>query len=99
MDLHELLKHRFIKAIHKITRKPRPLIGEKWFSLVQKKDGLPVFQFSGASKLAKAIQQDTHQTARLLVENLNLDGLDCEVTVSPRDGQICLHFPKPVELY
>lgn len=92
MELHDLLKERFVLAIRKSFR-PCPLIGEKWFLCPP--DGKPAdFQFVGCNKLAKAMGIRPCVIAQTIVKNLLLTDLKAAVEITA-DAWINLRLQQP----
>ena len=92
MELHELLKERFVRAIHKSFR-PCPLIGDKWF--VSPSGGQPgSFQFLGCNKLAKAMGQNARFIAQTIVKNLYITDIKADIEIT-QDARINLRVQQP----
>ena len=96
IDIEELIKQRFIKAIKKCF-KPCPLIGPRWFRYEGAGEP-PSFQFVGAKGLAKATKSRPRDVVKQIVENLNMHELEAELEITS-DCRIILRFSKLPEIY
>jgi hypothetical protein len=80
MNTEQVLRQRFHDAIRK-SFEPCPLVGPKWFNYDTQGE-LPSFQFTGMSKLAKAVGMRIDFVAQKVFDNLNLRGLPMEPRIT-----------------
>jgi hypothetical protein len=81
--IQEELTQRFVAAIRK-SFQPCPLIGPKWFQLVEGPP--PQFQFTALGKLAKAVCKNPLRVAQTVARNLDLGGLPVAEVVPGESG-------------